>query len=502
MVRTTRQDPTPKLSPEPNPDIAAIITQQLQNILPQIVTQVNANVNNPNGGDENGRNNRCSYKTFAACNHKEFNRKGGAVALTRWIEKMESVFDNCGCIMNQRLRYAASCFVNKALTWWNTQVQARGQEAAIENEFWNHFMVGANHVAYTDKFHELAKLVPHLLTPESSRIKSAILTAGILTDEAVCYGTLTKGNDKRKKMEELSKQGSTWEDNKKAKIGSGFVGTVPPKNDDVNTYPKCAKCYSFHPENAPYEGRACSSLEVSVGVTEKRETMERKEDGSLYFMDRIWVPLAGDVRRVILNKAYKSRYYVHRGADKMYHNLRDMYWWPGIKRDIAIYKVLGTRLDLSTAYHPQTDGQSERIIQTLEDMLRAYVIDFGGRSPVLWEEIGEGSLIGPELVLETTDKVVLIKEKLKVVRDRQNNYTEKRHKPLEFEVGNQVLLKVSPWKGVVRFGKKGGLDMSMISLKVFDHLILSAFVSGDEYSICSRLVIMERNDVLHAMLLQ
>ncbi|GKC77695.1 reverse transcriptase domain-containing protein [Tanacetum coccineum] len=94
--------------------------------------------------------------------------------------------------------FAASSFVNKDLTWWNTQVQAKGREAAIgmswaefkallveelcpsneieklENEFWNHKMVGANHAAYTDLFHELAKLVPHLVTPESLRIKMYI----------------------------------------------------------------------------------------------------------------------------------------------------------------------------------------------------------------------------------------------------------------------------------------------------------------------------------------
>ncbi|GJZ50039.1 putative reverse transcriptase domain-containing protein [Tanacetum coccineum] len=157
----------------------------------------------------------------------------------------------------------------------------------------------------------------------------------------------------------------------------------------------------------------------------------------------------------------------------------------------TLQKALGTRLDMSTAYHPQTDGQSERTIQTLEDMLRACVIDFGGnwdvnlplvefsynnsypssircapfealygrkcRSPVLWAEIGESSLIGPELVQETIDKVVLIKEKLKAARDHQKSYADNRRKPLEFEVGDKVLLKVSPWKGVMRFGKKGKL---------------------------------------------
>ncbi|GKE37740.1 putative reverse transcriptase domain-containing protein [Tanacetum coccineum] len=167
----------------------------------------------------------------------------------------------------------------------------------------------------------------------------------------------------------------------------------------------------------------------------------------------------------------------------------------------TVQKALGTRLDLSTAYRPQTDGQSERIIQTLEDMLKACIIDFGGswnvhlplakfscnnsyhssircapfealygrkcRLPVLWAEIGEGNLIGPELVLETTDKVVLIKEKLNEARDHQKSYADKRCKPLEFEVGDRVLLKVSPWKGVVHFGKRdANLHVPLDEIKV------------------------------------
>ncbi|GKA77097.1 putative reverse transcriptase domain-containing protein [Tanacetum coccineum] len=251
-----------------------------------------------------------------------------------------------------------------------------------------------------------------------------------------------------------------------------------------------------------------------------------------------------------MDEAHTSRYSVHPGADKMYYDLRDMYWCPGMKRDIAEYisrcltyskikaehqkpsgflqqpkipewklekitmdfvtklpkrssgndttwvivdrltksahflpiredyktekftkiytneivarhgvpvsiisdrdgqftshlwqafqKALGTRLDMSTAYHPQTDGQSERTIQTLEDILRAY-------------------LTGPEIMQEMTEKIVQIKERLKTARSRQKIYADKRRKPLEFQVGDRVLLKVSPWKGVVRFGKKGKL---------------------------------------------
>ncbi|GJY41652.1 retrotransposon protein, putative, ty3-gypsy subclass [Tanacetum coccineum] len=94
----------------------------------------------------------------------------------------------------------------------------------------------------------------------------------------------------------------------------------------------------------------------------------------------------------------------------------------------AFQKALGTRLDMSTAYHPQTDGQ-----------------------------MGESQLIGPEIMQETTEKIVQIRERLKTARSRQKSYADKRRKPLEFKVGDRVLLKVSPWKGVVRFGKKGKL---------------------------------------------
>nr|GEY18919.1 putative reverse transcriptase domain-containing protein [Tanacetum cinerariifolium] len=134
----------------------------------------------------------------------------------------------------------------------------------------------------------------------------------------------------------------------------------------------------------------------------------------------------------------------------------------------TLQKALGTKLNMSTTYHPETDGQSERTIQTLKDMLRACVIDFGGSwdthlplvefsSPVIWTEIGESQLIGPKIVQETTEKIFQIKEMLKTARSRQKSYADKRRKPLDFKVGDRVLLKVSPWKGVVRFGKKGKL---------------------------------------------
>nr|GEW06892.1 putative reverse transcriptase domain-containing protein [Tanacetum cinerariifolium] len=116
-------------------------------------------------------------------------------------------------------------------------------------------------------------------------------------------------------------------------------------------------------------------------------------------------------------------------------------------------KTLGTNLDMSTAYHPEIDGQSERTIQTLEVMLR-----WKCRSPVCWAEVGEAQLTGPEMIQETTKKIILIKQRIQAAQDRQKSYADRKRKPMEFEVGDRVMLKVSPWKGVVRFIKRGKLN--------------------------------------------
>ncbi|GJW40941.1 putative reverse transcriptase domain-containing protein [Tanacetum coccineum] len=154
---------------------------------------------------------------------------------------------------------------------------------------------------------------------------------------------------------------------------------------------------------------------------------EQRDNGEIYFFDRIWIPSVGGVRKLIMDEAHTSRYSVHPGADKMYYDLRDLYWWPAT-----------TQHQLRVAPFEALYGRK-------------------CRSPVIWTEVGESQLIGPEIVQETTEKIFQIKERLKTARSRQKSYADKRRKPLEFEVGDRVLLKVSPWKGVVRFGKKGKL---------------------------------------------
>ncbi|GKA60013.1 putative reverse transcriptase domain-containing protein [Tanacetum coccineum] len=334
------------------------------------------------------------------------------------------------------------------------------------------------------------------------------------------------------------------------------------------------------------------------------KAFEIRLDGTRCIKNRSWLPLFGNLRDLIMHESHKSKYSIHSGSDKMYQDLKKLYWWPNMKAIIAEYvgkcltcsrvkaecqkpsgllvqleipmwkweritmdfitklpktsnghdtiwvivdrltksahfiptretnsmetltrlyikeivsrhgvpisiisdrdshftsrfwqslqSALGTQLDMSTAYHPETDGQSERTIQTLEDMLRACVIDFGKgwerhlplvefsynnsyhasikatpfealygrkcRSPVCWAEVGDVQLTGPEIIHETTEKIVQIRQCLQAARDRQRSYANIRRNPLEFQVGDRVMLKVSPRKGVIRFGKRGKLN--------------------------------------------
>ncbi|GFS40602.1 hypothetical protein Acr_00g0069490 [Actinidia rufa] len=269
-------------------------------------------------------------------------------------------------------------------------------------------------------------------------------------------------------------------------------------------------------------------------------------DQSICFQGKLFMPIA--CREEILREFHHSPLAVHPGGTKMYYDLRRQFWWPGLKKDVAIFvskcltcqqvkaehqrppesynryrdlrftahfwqglqSALGTSLLLSTAYHPQTDGQSERTIQILEDMLQACVLDFRGswedhlplvkfaynnsyqlsiemapyealygkpcRSPVCWTELSEAVVVGPELVAETTESMGLIRKRLKaaqkattkkvkVIRQRlltaqsrQKSYADRRRRPLSFEVGDHVFLKVLPHRGLHRFGCRGKLS--------------------------------------------
>nr|GEX41377.1 putative reverse transcriptase domain-containing protein [Tanacetum cinerariifolium] len=238
--------------------------------------------------------------------------------------------------------------------------------------------------------------------------------------------------------------------------------------------------------------------------------LEPRADRTLCLNNQSWIPCIGGLRALIMHESHKSKYSIHPGSDKMYQDLKKLYWWPNMKAEIATYvkiqqwkwenitmdfvtkfpktaagqdtiwivmenllhifwrslnKALGTRLDMSIAYHPETDGQSKRTIQTLEDMLRACVLDFGKgwdkhlplvefsynnnyhtsikaasfealygrkcRSPICWAEVGDRQLTGPEIIHETTEKIVQIKSRIQaaMIVKRAMPTTRRDHGP-------------------------------------------------------------------------
>nr|GEZ67216.1 putative reverse transcriptase domain-containing protein [Tanacetum cinerariifolium] len=160
--------------------------------------------------------------------------------------------------------------------------------------------------------------------------------------------------------------------------------------------------------------------------------LEPRADGTLCLKNRSWIPNFGDLRTLIMHESYKSKYSIHPESDKMYQDLKKLYWWPNMKPEIATY---------------------------VKNMLRARVIDFEKcRSPVCWDEVSNAQLTGLEIMHETTKKIIQINMYIQAAHDRQKSYPDRRCKPLEFHVRDKVMLKVSPWKGVIRFGKRRKLN--------------------------------------------
>nr|GEU85382.1 putative reverse transcriptase domain, ribonuclease H-like domain, aspartic peptidase domain protein [Tanacetum cinerariifolium] len=212
--------------------------------------------------------------------------------------------------------------------------------------------------------------------------------------------------------------------------------------------------------------------------------------------DTIWV---------IVDQLTKSAIFVPMRETDPMEKLERMYL-----KEKSLQKALGTSLDMSTAYHPETDRLSEKTIQTLEDMLCACVIDFGKgwvnhlslfefsynnryhasikaapfkalysrkcRPPICWTEVGEAQLLGPELIQKTTEKIIQIKQRMQAAHDRQKSYADLKRKLMEFQIRNRVMLKVLPWKGVVCFGKRGKLNPRYVRpFKLLDNVRIVSY---------------------------
>ncbi|GKD75826.1 putative reverse transcriptase domain-containing protein [Tanacetum coccineum] len=237
------------------PDFSTIIAQQLQNLLPVILAQVGnqGNVRSQNGNvvNENVRN-----------------------------MLVNSNRDMSGCSIDQKVKYTAGSLVGKALTWWNFQIRTLSREVAVsmswndfkfmmiaefcpshemqklETKLWNHPMVEAGHAAYTNRFHELARLVPHLIhgmvaATEPKTIQKAAQISGALTDEAVRNGSIKKV-EKRGNVGEPSKDKNGSDDNNRTRTGNAFATTANSVGiENTGTWPKCTTCNSYYAPRGP-----------------------------------------------------------------------------------------------------------------------------------------------------------------------------------------------------------------------------------------------------------
>ncbi|GKF64257.1 reverse transcriptase domain-containing protein [Tanacetum coccineum] len=189
---------------------------------------------------------------------------------------MESVQDMSGCSVDQKVKYTAGSFVGKALTWWDSQIPTLSRKVAVsmpwndfkfmmieefcpshemqklETELWNHVMVGAGHAAYTDRFHELARLIRGMVAAtEPKAMQKAVQISGALTDEAVRNGSIKKV-EKRGNVREPSKDKNGRDDNKRTRTGNAFATTANHVGrENTGAWPKCTTCNSYHAPKGP-----------------------------------------------------------------------------------------------------------------------------------------------------------------------------------------------------------------------------------------------------------
>ncbi|KAK9048751.1 hypothetical protein SSX86_032282 [Deinandra increscens subsp. villosa] len=278
------------------------------------------------------------------------------------------------------------------------------------------------------------------------------------------------------------------------------------KRDIVKYVERCLTCLQVKAEHQrpygklqPLEIPVWKWEHVTMDLVTKLPRTARNHDAIWVIVDRLtksahFLPIREKYSSEKLADIYIDEIVSRHGVPVSIVSDRDTRFtsefWQGFQEE------MGSRLHLSTAYHPQTDGQSERTIQTLEDMLRACVIDFGGnwdrhlplvefaynnsyhssigmppfemlygrkcRTPVCWGEVGQRELSSREVVRETSAKIDIVRARLKAAQDRQKSYADKRRRPIEFQEGDYVMLKVSPWKGVIRFRKRGKLSPRFI----------------------------------------
>ncbi|GKB20680.1 putative reverse transcriptase domain-containing protein [Tanacetum coccineum] len=190
-----------------------------------------------------------------------------------------------------------------------------------------------------------------------------------------------------------------------------------------------------------------------------------RSDGIRFFDKRIWLPSFGGLHDLIMHELHKLKYSIHPGSDKMYQDLKKLYWWPNMKADIATYVSKCLTCAKVKAEHQKPSG----LLQQLEipkwkwEKITMDFISGLSRTPsgydTIWVIVDRLTKSAHFLPMKKTDSMEkLTQQYLKEIVCRHGSYADVRRKPMEFSVGDMVMLKVSPWKGVIRFGKRGKLS--------------------------------------------
>ncbi|GJZ13992.1 putative reverse transcriptase domain-containing protein [Tanacetum coccineum] len=391
----------------------------------------NENGNRNGGGNGYGNHNvnfgglmrvalECTFQDFLKCQLLNFNGMEGVVGLTRWFKKMETVFHISNCPQ---------------------KYQVKNEIQKMETELWNLTVKGNDLNAYTWRFQELVplctRMVPdeegkverfigglpdniqgNVIAAEPTRLQDAIQIANNLMDQKLKGYARNAENKRRFDNNPRDNRGQQPSFKRQNVGGQNVERAYTARNNEkkgyVGSLPYCNKCKFHHEGPRTVKCGNCKRVghmtrdctDVHRGNKTGNKTGNNEAAAKAYAIRGGRAnPDSNVITALIMHEPHKSKNSIHPGSDKMYPDLKKLYWWPNMKAEIATYEVvsrhgvpitiisdrdgrfashflrslhkaLGTQLDMSTTYHPQSDGQSEMTIQTLEDMLRACALDF------------------------------------------------------------------------------------------------------------------------------
>ncbi|GJV23945.1 reverse transcriptase domain-containing protein [Tanacetum coccineum] len=411
-----------------------------------------------------------------------------------------SLFSRSRCAEENKVTFATGTLTDDALSWWNAYAQPIGIEQA-------------NQITWTELKRLLTNNIEGNVTASKPQtLEEAINIAQRLMDQVTKHASMQVSSDNKRKFDDRrtfnnnsrnnnnyrntnNRYNNRQQQNRRQEAGRAYAITLSENSRYAGELPLCKRC-NFH-HNGPCTGKCnicnkvghlsknCRNKKPATGsnqlpvtivchacgekghyTNQYRKTNINTQGRAYMLKDRNAQQDPNVVTSMFLLNQHLVKVLFDSGADRSFISISlasklnilsitidTFYDIEMADRNLILQslQIFGQTID--TTYHPETDGQSERTIQTLEDMLRAYVIDFGKgwdkhlplcRSPVCWAEVEDSQLTGPEIIQETTEKIVQIRQRLQAARDRQRSYANVRRKSLEFQVGDRVMLKVSP----------------------------------------------------------